>query len=49
MLGVVFTLLSSANFGLAGATIRRGIVRLTAMQGLYITIYAVVTLFCGLS
>ena len=45
MLGIVFTVLSAASFGLTSATIRRGMVHVTALQGLYITIFAGLPMF----
>ena len=45
MLGVLFGLLSAASFGLTGATIRRGVMGASALQGLYVTIFTALPMF----
>jgi drug/metabolite transporter (DMT)-like permease len=45
ILGVFFTLLSAASFGLTSATIRRGMVSASALQGLYVTVFAGLPMF----
>lgn len=44
-LGIVYSILSSASFGLNAATIRRGVLGSSASQGLYITVALGVPLF----
>lgn len=45
MLGVLFAILSAASFGLNTASIRRGVLRGSALQGVYVTVYLGVPLF----
>jgi drug/metabolite transporter (DMT)-like permease len=49
MLGVLFGLLSALSFGLTGATIRRGVMGISALQGLYITVFTALPLFALVS
>jgi uncharacterized membrane protein len=45
MMGILFTVLSAASFGLNTASVRRGVVRGSAMQGVYVTVFIGVPLF----
>jgi uncharacterized membrane protein len=45
MIGILFTMLSAASFGLNTASVRRGVVRGSALQGVYVTVFAGVPMF----
>lgn len=45
MQGIIFTLLSAASFGANNIVVRRGLIRMSAAQGLYITVLLGIPLF----